>query len=213
MTGPVFPVARGRSATARSRTLWLALVGFALCGTGPLDAQVAPDTDPAQVDEAGVPPALPISPGGAFWRALLLPGWGHAAIGAHGRGAFYATAQASSVYAFLRTHIRLTEARKSLLFREEELRAAAVAGGETDPDALEALLEEDDLRTELQALVDARESQQEDMLAFSIFLVLLNSADAYVSAHLARFPDPLDVEVRPAPAGGLDVTFRVPLGN
>jgi hypothetical protein len=180
----------------------------------PLDAQVVPERPaPSEASEAGVAPVLPISPGGAFWRALLVPGWGHAAIGAHGRGAFYAAAQATTVYTLLRTRIRLVEARKSLLFREQELRAAAIAGGQTDPEALEALLEDDDLRTELQVLVDARESQQEDVLAFSIFLVLLSSADAYVSAHLARFPEPLDVEAQPSPTGGVDVSVRIPLGN
>jgi len=177
----------------------------------PVVAQVAPAPEAAETPR--VPPPLPISPGGAFWRALLLPGWGHAAIGAHGRGAFYAGAQVTTVYTLLRTGTRLVEARKSLTFREDALRAAAIAGGETDPAAIEAILEGDDLRTELQALVDSREAQQEDVLAFSIFLVLLSAADAYVSAHLARFPEPLDVETRLSPNGGVEVGLRIPLGN
>jgi len=182
----------------------------------PLAGQVAgPEittAEPAQ-ELTGVPPVLPISPGGAFWRALLVPGWGHAAIGSHGRGAFYAGAQATTVYTFLRTRIRLVEARKTLVYREKVIRDAAIAGGETDPAVIDEILDGDDTLTELQLLVDSRESQQEDLLAFSIFLVLLSSADAYVSAHLARFPDPLDVETQLSPNGGIDVGLLIPLGN
>ena len=50
-------------------------------------------------------------------------------------------------------------------------------------------------------------------MALGIFLVLLSAADAYVSAHLARFPDPLDLETSVAPNGGIDVGFRVALPN
>jgi hypothetical protein len=194
-------------------TSWVLVAAVAPLPCVPASAsgQVAPQ--PEAADGPGIPPPLPISPGGAFWRALLVPGWGHAAIGAHGRGAFYAGAQASTVYALLRTRIRLVEARKSLQFREKQLRAAAVAGGTLRPDDIQAVLDEDDVRTELQALIDGRESQQEDLLAFSIFLVLLSSADAYVSAHLARFPEPLALETRPSPGGGMDVGLRIPLGN
>ncbi len=203
------PPRRARPVSQRAVARAGCLLAFALLpAAGAAQAPVRPATE-----IPGLPPPLPISPGGAFWRAMVLPGWGHAAIGAHGRGAFYAGAQAATVYTLLRTRVRLVEARKGLVFREEALRAAAIAGGESDPDAIEAILDQDDARTELQALVESRESQQEDLLAFSIFLVLLSSADAYVSAHLARFPDPLELETRVSPAGGVDVGLRITLGN
>ncbi|KPJ75444.1 MAG: hypothetical protein AMS19_13940, partial [Gemmatimonas sp. SG8_23] len=189
---------RGALAGARMRAALLAaLVVTQLAGFGaPAAAQQRPGSEPMTRPE--IPPALPISPGGAFWRALLVPGWGHAAIGSYVRGGVYVAAQAATLYSFASTRLRLNDANRSLAFREEMLRRE---------------LEGDPVYSDLQLLVESREAQQEDLLAFSIFLVLLSSADAYVSAHLARFPEPLDVEARPSPSGGLDLGLKVALPN
>jgi len=203
---------------ARSRVSALPLaVGIlvALIAVTPTAAQQLPTQQPTPSPNGtpGIAPPLPISPGGAFWRALLVPGWGHAAIGSYVRGGVYFSAQSATLYTWARTRGRLNEARKSLRFRETVLRRELGKEGITDPDDVQARLEDDAGFSELTLLVDSREEQQEDLLAFSIFLILLSSADAYVSAHLARFPDPLDIDATPSPSGGIDLSLRVSIPN
>ncbi len=193
-----------------SPTVLVVLALLAVLAASPSTA-VAQPTVSTPLERPEISPVLPISPGGAFWRALLLPGWGHAAIGSYTRGGVYFGAQAATLYAFASTRARLTEANRSLAFREDMLRRELTKEGVTDPDEIESRLEGDGVYSELQLLVESREAQQEDLLAFSIFLVLLSSADAYVSAHLARFPDPLDVEAALSPSGGIDVGLRLTL--
>jgi len=69
----------------------LALVALlAVWPSGRLAAQVDStrrDTIPAPVIES-VPPGF-IRPGAAFWRSLVLPGWGQAATGRHVTGAVF----------------------------------------------------------------------------------------------------------------------------
>lgn len=167
----------------------------------------------AQVAPTAQAPALTVSPGGAFLRAILVPGWGHASIGAYGRGGFYFGAQTATVYSFFRTRHRLDEVRSRVRFREDAVRAQALGEGITDETAIEARLEADEGLAELGALLDSRESQQEDLVALGIFILLLSGADAYVSAHLARFPDPLELEARPVDVGRVEVGLRVTLRN
>ena len=157
-----------------------------------------------------LPGSDPPSPGGAFLRSLAVPGWGHAAIGAYGRGAFYAAAEGGTAYALVRTRLRLSDARARASLRERALRRAWAAEGITDPEEIETLLDADGDLTDARGLVSARESQQEDWVALGIFLMLLSGADAYVSAHLARFPDPIDVGVAPGPGGGLELAVGIP---
>lgn len=155
----------------------------------------------------------PPSPGGAFLRSLAVPGWGHAAIGSYGRGAFYVTAEAGTWYALIRTRMRLNEARERASLRERNVRAALEREGLTDPIEIEQRLDADPALQDIRGLVEAREGQQEDWLALGIFLMLLSGADAYVSAHLANFPDPIEVGVVPGLAGGVELAVRVPVGG
>ncbi len=50
------------------------------------------------------------SPMGAFWRSLILPGWGQFAADRPGRGVFYVTAQAATLYMVIRTQQRINRA-------------------------------------------------------------------------------------------------------
>jgi hypothetical protein len=160
------------------------------------------------------PSALdPPSPGGAFLRSLAIPGWGHAAIGSYGRGAFYVAAETGTWYALIRTRLRLDEARERASSRERILRAALEREGVTDPLEVQQRVDADPALQDVQGLVESRESQQEDWVALGIFLMLLSGADAYVSAHLANFPDPIEVGVVPGVAGGVELAFRVPMGG
>jgi hypothetical protein len=42
-------------------------------------------------------------------------------------------------------------------------------------------------------------------------VLFLTGADAFVSAHLARFPTPIEVDVAGAPGAGMELSVRVPL--
>lgn len=156
---------------------------------------------------------IDISPGGAFWRALAFPGWGHAAIGSHARGGVYFAAQAATVYTLLRTRIRVGEAQDRVRFRETVLQERLAAEGVTEVDLVQERLDADAALGELRGLLDARKEQQEDLVAFGLFVLLLSGADAYVSAHLARFPEPLELEARPGSRGTFDVGLRVKIPN
>ncbi len=159
------------------------------------------------------PPApLEISPGGAFWRALAFPGWGHAAIDAHGRGGFYFGAQTATLYTLFRTRIRVGEAQDRVRFREAVLLDRLAAEGVTDFDAVQERLDADPSLTELRNLLNSRKEQQEDMVALGIFFLFIGAADAYVSAHLARFPEPLDIGTGQGPTGPtVELSLRLPL--
>lgn len=207
-----------RMAAARGRAILPAVLLILLGltpGAGSADLAAQEPLAPVPTTRAPLPEPLDISPGGAFWRALLLPGWGHAAIGSHTRGAFYFGAQATTTYTLLRTRIRVGEAQDRVRFREGVLLQRLAAEGVDDPEAIQERFDEDATLGELRRLLDARKEQQEDLVAFGIFLLLLSGADAYVSAHLARFPDPLELEARPGPAGSgtFDVGIRLTLPN
>lgn len=182
-------------------------------GIAAQDPPAAPTDAPTPDLVLGRPALDPPSPGGAFLRSLAVPGWGHAAIGSYGRGAFYVAAEAGTWYALIRTRMRLNEARERASLRERSLRAGLAREGLTDPVEIEERLDADPRLQDIQGLVESRESQQEDWVALGIFLMLLSGADAYVSAHLAAFPDPIDVGVVPGAAGGVELTFRVPIGG
>ena len=156
---------------------------------------------------------LGISPSGAFLRSALVPGWGHAAIGSYGRGGFYVALESATAYTFLRTRRRLSEARERAAFREITVRADLAREGITEPQEIEARVSQDDALNSFQDLVDSRKGQQEDLVAFGLFLIFLSGADAYVSAHLARFPAPIEVQVSPTASGGAEVGLSISLPN
>ncbi|MDH3270383.1 MAG: DUF5683 domain-containing protein [Gemmatimonadota bacterium] len=187
-----------------------ALVVIALGVPRPdLDAQERPVPN-APTTSAALPP-LEISPGAAFRRALVFPGWGHAAIGSYTRGGFYFTAQGAILYTALRTRVRVGESQDRVRFREGVLLDRLAKEGVTDPEEIQQRLDDDRDLSELRGLLDSRKEQQEDMVALGLFFFLISGVDAYVSAHLARFPDPLELDARPGPGGTVDLALRVPL--
>ena len=172
-------------------------------------AQQAPAT-PTPAVEQQLPTPTGVSPRGALIRAMLVPGWGHVAIGAHTRGGFYFALEAATAYTFVRTQIRLSEARERAQLRESIVLARLAAEGVTDPAQIQQRLETDDALQSLEDLVDSREGQREDLIAWSIFLVFLTGADAYVSAHLSGFPAPIEMETAATPDGRAEVMLRIP---
>jgi hypothetical protein len=63
--------------------------------SAPLGAQepVPPAPPPVALPADTVPPKPPVSPFGAFWRSLLVPGWGQAKLDRHVSGAIFLAAE------------------------------------------------------------------------------------------------------------------------
>lgn len=76
-------------------------------------APLRPSRSAVAVDSLGPP----VSAMGAFWRSLVLPGWGQAKVGQPGRGAFYFTMEAASLW---------------MLFKTSQKKAAAERAGDDD---------------------------------------------------------------------------------
>ncbi len=77
---------------------------------------VAAQQEPAQQEAAPVDtffPKPPLSPGGAFLRSLVLPGWAQAELGAESRGALYFFFEGFSLFMVARTQIRLGYAERT----------------------------------------------------------------------------------------------------
>ena len=188
-----------------------------LVGVQSLSAQATdtlpPPPPPPQVQEVDPDPFLPgqVTPLGAFLRAIVVPGWGHASVGAHGRGGFYVTTQAVTGYMLVRTRSRLHAAEELRALRENAIRADLAASGVTDEILVQAALESDDGWAGADRLAGARQQQFEDWLAVGIFAVLLGGADALVSAHLQNFPD---VSLTPVTdEGRMELRVAVPFGG
>lgn len=151
-------------------------------------AQVAPP--PAPVDSVQPADTVVFSARSALIRSLILPGWGQAYVGAHGRGALYFALEAGSLW---------------MVYKSS--RALAAAKG------LEDYLRENDALTrgERLALAESRAQQVEDWITLSIFWALFAGADAYVSAQLADFVG--HVGAAPGPEGELRLQVRMNVGG
>jgi hypothetical protein len=180
---------------------------FALGAPGSLRAQQAPLPDSTFASPNR------ISPGGAFFRSALVPGWGHVATGAYGRAGFYVAAEGASAWMLLQTLTRRREAKTFLREERQLARARLEASGVTDPQELDDGVDNDPLVQDRQTLLDSRNQQVEDWQALSIFLVLLGGADAFVAAHLADYPEPLSIQVQPNAAGAIELRLSLPLAG
>lgn len=214
------PVAaqRRRPSTPSPRVLIGMLATAALAVSAALPAAPAPaqETDRTTVSDSLLPPPASDSaadsgpgPAGAFLRGVLVPGWGHTVSGATTRGAFYFGAESLAGWMLYKTGRRLVTARQQAELRERRVGEALAAQGVDDAAEREAALEADDDVARARGLVAAREEQREDWIAVAIFTLLLSGLDAFVSAHLQDFPEPLTVEGDPA-VGRVEVGFRVP---
>ncbi len=160
-----------------------------------------------------VPSSRRPNPGGAFLRSLVVPGWGQAASGAYSRAIFYAVAETASGTMVFKSHQFLSSARKGLELHEADARRRAAAAGIVDADSVTAFLDEDATVVGGRALIESRSQQREDWIAFGLFMLLLGGADAFVSAHLSDFPEPLTVNPVPSNQPGppaIEVGVRLP---
>ncbi|MDQ3607274.1 MAG: hypothetical protein M3418_13945, partial [Gemmatimonadota bacterium] len=63
-----------------------------------------------------------VSPRGAFFRSLVLPGWGQSVTGSPGRGAVYFALEARSLWMAYKSRTKLSDAR----LEEAQLRDAGL---------------------------------------------------------------------------------------
>ncbi|MDT8369400.1 MAG: hypothetical protein RQ745_09355 [Longimicrobiales bacterium] len=196
--------------TSRPATILLTALAALALAEQSLLAQVETDPDSVPAARRGLPPPPPVSPGGAFLRSLALPAWGHASIDS-GRGVFYTFVEAGSIWMLFRVGSRLDSARDELRVREASARSQAEAAGLTDErEILEAIENDPDVQ-DRRRRVRARKGQREDWIAIAITSVLLSGVDAFVSAHLKDFPDPIDTTFQRSPRGGWEVGSRLRL--
>ena len=164
--------------------------------------------DPFQALETQESPERP-SPGGAFVRSLVVPGWGQMAAGARERGTFYFTIESLGLWMILKTSKTLGSARDILAMRRLEAEERLIVEGSVDPGDLLAAIDADPAVASAFDLEQLRAQQREDWVAFSVFFLLLGGADAFVAAHLADFPEPLETAIRPLPNMGVEIGFRL----
>jgi hypothetical protein len=145
-------------------------------------------------------------------RALAVPGWGHVAIGEHVRGGFYFVAEATTGWMLVRTATRLNSAKSLRDLRLAGVRASLAARGVSDPREILTAQNADPLVSDARGLVEARRQQIEDWLSLGLFLIFFSGADAFVSAHLKDFPEPVGLSIRSGPAG-FDVGLSVRVGS
>ncbi|MSR23206.1 MAG: hypothetical protein EXR92_06670 [Gemmatimonadetes bacterium] len=169
--------------------------------------------------------ALVVTPRAAFLRSLLIPGWGHVVTGSYGRGGFYVAAEGGSFWMLWKSMQRRDEARRLGTIERAAVTDRLLMAGTIDPTVLRARVEADPLVKEREDIIQARSRQVEDWTAFSLFMVLIGAADAYVAAHLMDFPERLSerlipggmpdgvaFQLRPSDgAGGFEMTLSLPL--
>jgi hypothetical protein len=163
----------------------------------------------AQDSTAVADSARSFSPGKAFMRSLILPGWGQFSVGAHRRGAFFVVAQGSSYYMLARTHSRLSDAEDKLDVQRGLARDSILALEDVDTTNLELRIDSVDAVIARNSLVRSRERQMQDWITYTIFFTLASGLDAFVAAHLADFP--VQIGAEPPVNGAASVKFTVPL--
>ena len=148
-----------------------------------------------------------VSPGGAFLRSLIIPGWGQTASGSPNRAAFYFTLESFSAWMILKTSKTLGSAQNILALRMSEAEIRLRSQG-ADPADIPSQVDSDPAVQSARDLEETRLQQREDWFAFALFFLFLGGADAFVAAHLADFPEPLEVQIQALPDMGVEIGFR-----
>ena len=202
-----------------TRVAATALLTVSLVATG---LALAPTSTRAQDPVADPPAREAVAPdsasaprrhsaGGAFLRSVLIPGWGQAKVGSPDRGGFYFAVESMSLWMILKTSKTLGSARDIVALRRAEAEARVIGEGTVvDPVEIANFVDEDEAVQDAEVLVELRSQQKEDWVAFGLFFLLLGGADAFVAAHLADFPVPLEAAIRPLPNTGVELAFSLP---
>ncbi|MCH8069514.1 MAG: hypothetical protein IID16_09655 [Candidatus Marinimicrobia bacterium] len=109
----------------------------------------------------------------------------------------------------LKTNKLVGSASDILAMRRLDASERLMADPLVDPIDLAAAIEADLPVLSALELQEIRRQQREDWIAFAVFFLLLGGADAFVTAHLADFPEPLQTVSRPLPNMGVEFGFRL----
>lgn len=212
----------------------LAILALGLLSPSITRAQTPPDSTPPTTAESSVVVVQPEdsatlrnfpSPGGAFLRSVLIPGWGQAVYGSYFRGGVYFAAEAGSWFMLLKTLAKLGEAREIESWRVGAVRDSLMATIAADEELAERLsrepggiegavareIDEHPNVVAIRKLVDARKEQREDWIVLTLFWMLASGVDAYVTAHLSDFPAKVTAE--PRADGSYDFGLSIPVGG
>ena len=189
-----------------------AIVFFAMIVARPAFAQRA-DTTVVDTVKHGV------SPGKAFLRSALIPGWGQLSVHANKRAAVFIALQSTSYFMLAKTLNKLSDAK------DKEAGARTVFGDSlrglmqrdtalnrrlSNADTFRAAVDTAGIVTAAASLANSRREQRQDWIAYTLFLTLASGVDAFVAAHLADFP--AVITTRPnVPARSVELRFTVPL--
>jgi hypothetical protein len=141
---------------------------------------------------------------------VLIPGWGQAKVGSPNRGGFYFAVESVSLLMILKTSKTLGSAQDIAALRRADAEARVIASGVTGELEIQSLVDEDEVVLNADELVEIRSQQKEDWLAVGLFFLFFGGADAFVAAHLANFPQPLETQIRPLPEMGVELVFSLP---
>lgn len=187
-----------------------------LIAANPLPAQVRPPADSVVSPDT----TRGLAPGTAFYRSLLVPGWGQASVGAYLRGGTFFALQTTSAYMMLKTMAKLGEARQVedrhvaaardslLLLMEEDTVAERVL---SNPRIFNLAIDSTPSVKRIRGLVNSRKSQRQDWITYTIVWTLASGVDAFVAAHLADFG--ATINAIPRSTGGTQLLINVPLGR
>ena len=198
------------------RFAWIAIVGSLVFTTSALaqQRQAAPPRDTVSVDTNR------ISPGKAFLRSLLIPGWGQASVGAYVRGGTFFGLQTASAYMMVKTIGKLGEAHdiesRRVGAARDSLHAlmakdTALNRKFSDRVVFDAAVDSTPGITRVRKLIRSRENQRQDWITYTLVFTLASGVDAFVAAHLATFPG--KVEAEPTVGGGMQLKVSLPTGR
>ena len=117
---------RSRQLLRIAGALVLLSLASQLAAQEPADPDTTAATTPSTVTDPAAPPGEasttsptvsgspgpPVSPMGAFFRSLVLPGWGQASVGRPVRGAFYFAMESASLWMLFKTQSKLNSAER-----------------------------------------------------------------------------------------------------
>ena len=168
------------------RSLILACVLSLTCGG--VSAQIIPERQPTQQqpepqDTIKVPQFRsepPVSPLGAMWRSLLVPGWGQSILGRRVTGAAFVVWEGVSLTMIVKSSNQL--------------------------DYFERINDGSD---EMAEKIEGKKQEIEDWVFLLVFNHLISAAEAFVSGLLWDFPADLNVEAPPSGGvqAGLSIEF------
>ena len=159
-----------------------------------------------------------ISPRAAFLRSVIVPGWGQISAHAYNRAAVFITLQSASWYMLVKTLNKLSDAHKleddRLAWQTDSLHTLMASDTMqnrilSDPDSFRVRVAAADTVVAIRSLIDSREEQRQDWIAYTLFLTLASGVDAYVAAHLADFP--ATISTRRQSNGAYQLKVTVPL--